>query len=1335
MPGKQPGGKVRISQTAPAIISKTKNPATSEVKYFGLVRDLYLEDLDSSAKALEQVLADIQDPAEKNTEGVMNTQDLAIIDGIVDNDVIFEDIAILKGASLSTEEGGTLVNPRYRLADRISQFANFAGRGTPFMGPGPVKLSYQVPKEGDLLPGTVTAFSSAGIITASDSTYNTAGTATAISGKLEVGDFVGLYNSDGKKLYKVGATAAAKKEDKAIYKVTNVGSDTSITLSPTPPSSISGVTLKLRRVYSHTSPPPFFTEDIDSTKFNAPDHKPAQSDIDKSHRVGFLQNAGFIPTKEFEKWWEGEYNHDFRSVSDYGSDGDTAEASPSKFPIVKDGNLNFDLVASNSTQATNFGFRWDFFFKREYTSESFFQAVAQCNGQIRIDFWKHTGYDSDGKAQGSWETLLNSNDDKTFFRQISLEEEARNAFGKREYLVSGGPNYGNSTAVTNNADKIVVDYTHEYTDEEGNTKQAWDQYVPMVIRYWYGQDTVDNSSSPIPQEEAVISQYPPSIAIDLRKVDLPKLSPDAGAITVNGRDLFTYMNNYFGFVKFVWVAADSRWAATSLSGNGGAYESNLNEFNQVFEVLAYSNINESSIPLSNNARNLASWKASKLLFAVQPDAVITGSRYDDGSTISNTSATISFPAAVPTTNGDIVYALIQNRPRDVVPADPATSTEYEKSGSQLWSGQMHNPDVFGGYTGISDLLAGGTNFFEQDVVRKEFASNPEYFKYKLGQKPALNTYGPDRYDGFIKNRLSTTNVDYDIDTNHSTVLPIGRQKKGTVAEIGTTAPMAGKDLATGETRTIGENYTFVSVEEDESGNGGEISLLGYPVNSMAAFSNTAGQENGGKILHGLDNTQTFGNGNRQNITGIQIIELPTDATYSNPFATTKLSMRFTTVAGLSIFYPIQTGGSGSAITEVFGSATRGLISKDFLGASKRLTAQKSIFIASYDKSGVDKYFHDLLLGTRPNGTASVEILASGSEYTIISSALFGNQAGAFDDTIGNRYYNGALIEVYADTDALSNSGTTFGTANPVATLLVKEYDSGTEQVTCVVDSGTVPTGSGKAIRVYYNYFQVSAAPSKVTNSAGASENISLVVESTNNAVMQIKYVLSSTYSFSRVDTGAGLSFAETLYSKAGTGSDPINPYSGGQELPSPPSVIVTPFDYDKPATDPANPGLGGLCYPPYETQDITLTATQKTDSQLYSSTEGEFDVYFGSPQVSEINLGNKFLKINDELSLDFSPGERQYILPTTVANGLPSSFPTFVNDSYTHKLSVLLSPDIAGLFNRTGYSGVNPNIFKDALLYSNNKPVKEQYYMFAKKNTGAGEQPISIITDNDPGWS
>ncbi len=1345
MPGKQPGGKVRISQTAPAIISKTKNPATSEVKYFGLIRDQYLDDLTSNLDALDQVLEDIQDPAERKAEGEMNAQDIAIIDGIVNNGVIFEDIEILKGASLSLEGGGTLVNPRYRLSDRISQFGNFAGRGTPFIGSGPVKFTYQVNKEGDLLPGTVTAISNAGVVTATDSTFQTEGT-DGLNRTLAVGDYVGLYESDGKTKYKVGADAEAKKLDQAIYKVTAVTSNTSITLDPAPPANISGVTLKLRKRYSHSNPPPFFTENIDSDAFNAPDHLPTSLNVSESHRVGYFKDGNFLPTKGFEKWWEGEYNFDYIQTESnvHGENGENIETNPANFRIIKDGNISFDLLASNAPQKENFGFRYDFWLKKDFNSFNYFRAAVQCIGHVKIDFFEKTGFNAQGEAQGTWKQIIDTTNEETYFRQILVEQPAFNIFEKRAILVSGGPNYKNSSEVNSSTSNIEINHLATYNDEEGISKNVWEEFVPISIRYWFGQNTQDYSSSPIDEDLAIVSQYQPSFAIDFGSLNIPT------DVQVNGNNLYSYSNNYFGFAKLQYSTTSTRWTIQNVSGNGGAYETNLDEFNQVFEIIGHTNLNESSIPTSTSTRDFASWKASKESFAIQPQSVLIATKYVTGGTISNSEVSVTFPGAQPA-DGDHIYVLMQNRPRSVVPSDPATNTAYPQDYDELWQAQMHNPDPLGNYQTLGDLYNGGTNYSEPDPIRKEFANNTEYFKYKFGQKPALNTYGPDRYDGFIKNRVSSSNTQYDIDANHPTILPVGRQKKGTTAEIGTVSPMDGKDLATvdgvTEVRNNGENYTFMSVEEDAFGNGGEVVLLGYPINSMASIANTAGSENGGKNLHGLDNTQTFGNANRQNVTGVSVVEVPTDATYSSPsFATNKLSMRYSSVAGISIFYPVKTGGTSGSITETFDSSTRGLISGDFLGASKRLTAQKAVFISGYHKtiyspaSTEERYFHDLLLGTRPNAVDSVTISGSGTTFTIPSSVLFSNQDGNFTDAIGKRYYDGALIEVYANSDDLENSGTLTGSASPVAILHVSGYTASSEQATCTTVSGTVPTGAGKSVRVYYNYFQISAAPAKVAQENGDSVATSLVTSTTNNASMQLRYTLSSTYGLSRVDTGAGLSFAESLYSKGGADpSDPIQPFSGDAELPSPPSATVTPFDYDKPATDPTNPGLGGLCYPPYETQDLLLVPTQKNDSQLYnlsSSPVGKYDMYFGSPQVSMSTLGEKFLKVTDQFSLDFATSERQFILPITTANGLPTSFPTFTEDSYTHKLSVLLSPDIAGLFTRDAYTGVtNENIFKDAVLYSNNKPVKEQYYLFVKKAEGEGEQPISILADNNPGWT
>ena len=247
--------------------------------------------------------------------------------------------------------------------------------------------------------------------------------------------------------------------------------------------------------------------------------------------------------------------------------------------------------------------------------------------------------------------------------------------------------------------------------------------------------------------------------------------------------------------------------------------------------------------------------------------------------------------------------------------------------------------------------------------------------------------------------------------------------------------------------------------------------------------------------------------------------------------------------------------------------------------------------------------------------------------------------------------------------------------------------------------------------------------------------------------MQIGFVYNASYGLSKADTGSGLSFAESLFvAENTTAANPsLAPFNSQTELPSPPSVTVTPFGFDNQPTTPGNPGLGGLSYPPYQTQDIDLKETVAIDSVLYAATEGKWDVYFGSPQVSLTNLGNKFLQVSSEFSFDFSEEDRPRIIPegTDLTNNY--TLPTFDGNSYTHKLKVNLSPyignptDDTGLFTVRGngdYTAVpNDNIFKDALVHSNNKPVKETFYLFAKKSSGTGEQPISILTDNNPGYT
>jgi len=87
-------GRVKVSTNLPPL-SQLKIPLETEVKYRGLVRDLALSDISDASQALSEVLLDIQDPAEKQTEGKFLYPDLEILDGIINYGLKNEDLAIL----------------------------------------------------------------------------------------------------------------------------------------------------------------------------------------------------------------------------------------------------------------------------------------------------------------------------------------------------------------------------------------------------------------------------------------------------------------------------------------------------------------------------------------------------------------------------------------------------------------------------------------------------------------------------------------------------------------------------------------------------------------------------------------------------------------------------------------------------------------------------------------------------------------------------------------------------------------------------------------------------------------------------------------------------------------------------------------------------------------------------------------------------------------------------------------------------------------------------------------------------------------------------------------
>ena len=1271
MPGKLPGGKVRISQTAPVLLSNTKVSPSSEVKYFGLVRDQALDDLTSRPDALEQVLQDVQDPAEKEAEGSMNATDLSIIDGIVNFDVKYEDLEILEGASLKDGEGGALVNPRQRLTDRITQFESFAGRGTPFVGAGPVKFTYIVPKNGDLLDGSV-AISAAGAVT---------GTGTTFADDLSVGDFVILCKADGITKNSLNAS------DQAVYKVTGLTSNTVMTVEPAPSSAISAGK-KLRKRYCHNSPPPFYTEDISSTAFNAPDHLPNVDEIEKSHRQGYVLGGGFLPSKQNESWWEGAYNQELRERSEYGGVANNADLDP-KFPIVKDSNISFEFSKDKLSQNINFGIRYDCWVKRGFESDrTFFKWLVQVNGRLKIDYFKKTSIDpTTGVASGSWVNAIDTSDPETFFTQVSKEDLATNVYGYRTFFLQGGPDYANSSNVdTTNSQDIQSTL---YTDREGVSRRLFDDdYVPVVIRFWYGQDTIDNSISPIDPTLLSIQKSVPSFALDIVPTNL-----------ISG--LLSKWNNYFGLVKLTYVEADGQWEIDGTTQPAN-YESNSAEFNQLFEVLGY---DETTAIAAPGSKNYLTWRDTLAEFSNVPSDVLTGARvYDSGGSVFTTNRLeISFPVISSPSDGDVVYAMLQNRPRSVLP-QTTDSDVYNRNGEdELWQRYLYNPDYLNNYVKASDLLEAGTNYIEPNPVRVPFENNAEYFRYKYGKLPTLGTFGPARYDGTIVNRITTANNQRDYDASHSKLLFIGRQKKD--ASI---AP-----LASGEIRNNADNYTFIAVEQDQAGNGGEVTILARPVNSMAVLENQAGEDSGGKALHSADNTTTFSNANRQNITNIQMQYLPVEASYDNGSNTQ--SIRYETFLGQKILSYVLGYTGDPATTPTYD--TSGVISSSALGYVSRDPLAKSIYIASFDRNkGTERFFYGLISAERRVETAQLTLETGG---LLTSSTLFSNNDG--DITSNNQPYIGATVEFYASTD------TSYSTL--LETKLVSAYDAGNERVT-LNNITNLTVGTLYNIRVYYNYFVISSEiPASTTLSNGTNSTTSFPTLGGTEA-LQIRFIYNNSYQFSRTDSGSGLNFAETLYVATVASPNAVFPFGANTELPSPPSALVSPFGYDNGPTDPSNPGLGGICYPPYNATAIELQDTIKSDSQLYAETEGNFDVYFGSPQVSLTNLGLKYLQITDQLLFDFDSSQRASLISEA------GTFPQFTAASYTHKLKVELNPDIPGLFTRGAYSGVtNDNIFKDVLKYSNNKPVKEIFFLFANKASGSGETAVSLLTANNPGWT
>lgn len=1029
--------------------------------------------------------------------------------------------------------------------------------------------------------------------------------------------------------------------------------------------------------YSHTNPPPFFTQAIDSVVENSADFLPTTTtQISSTHRVGYTEGGVFVPETETEYWWSGEYNLFMNDTAEYGGAGQSALTNP-KFPIVRDGNMKFELITPKGVNTRyNWGLRFDAWMKKGaqgpevLVPNTLMRWAAQVNGQLRIDYFDKTGYNSTTQAvEGSWKTALNTADTSTHYTQISRETPVPNALRARLYYVQGGPAMALGEGIgTLPAQRVLNnggawDLLKTYQDlEANNIKNFGDDYVPVVIRFWYGQPSTNPS-----QTDRATNQPlgPASFFVQMLDTNL-----SVGQLST--------WNDYSSQIRLVWNSANAAWEVdTNTSTNGSAAaEANFGNFNQIFEVFGYTSVGAADLT-----------KPSALSGYTTPSGVVIATKQAavDGVTRSKFSIAGISPA-----NGQAIWIVAKNRPFNTV---PGASTNL--SLDSLWQRYLFNPSPTEKYTGIKDLLKGvGKNYVEPDPSKTPFEENLGLYKATLGSLPVLNTYGPSRYDGMLRNSLTIINTERDYDYNHSKLLMVGRQKKGTVNEINTNSPYFGKNLAFGETRKKGENYTYIEVVENAAGFGGSITLNAYPVNDLGVVSTTSSPTYS-KMLDMRDNTNTFSKSTRQNISTVALNSLPTDTNFTSTFR-----MLYEEVDGQG---RLSYGSwSDSAFTFTYDGG--GVIAQLTMGASTRNHVSKSMFVVGFTKPGGTKFsFYGPIGAQRISFSSAALTVKPGGEKIESAGGVF------TPDSLGsnNNQYIGA--EIYFPEDATVRR--------------VTSYSASTATVTF---SPLKAAGAYTNCEVYYNHLQLGGTlPSNITNSTGAktarTEQIPAPTGvNISSRLIQVGHVFNSAYQFLKADVGAGLNFGETLYIKAAGTPTQSAPFSSDTELPAPPADIVVPFGYDN-STGAGDPGLGGLCYPPYSIQNIQLQALAKTDTALYTAEEGAFDVWWGARIGAQSDMSQRYLYVTDKLMFDFAPSQRPSVL-TALAT---SQKPIFTESTYTHKLEVELN---VGLPTNTS----NQYIYNDVKLHSNNKPVKDKYFLFIKKQVGGSQ--LSVLSANSPGW-
>jgi hypothetical protein len=178
----------------------------------------------------------------------------------------------------------------------------------------------------------------------------------------------------------------------------------------------------------------------------------------------------------------------------------------------------------------------------------------------------------------------------------------------------------------------------------------------------------------------------------------------------------------------------------------------------------------------------------------------------------------------------------------------------------------------------------------------------------------------------------------------------------------------------------------------------------------------------------------------------------------------------------------------------------------------------------------------------------------------------------------------------------------------------------------------------------------------------------------------------SAFEYLRVDTGESLSFSDILKLTYDESNELLGLLS---EVPQPASERVTPFGFDD------SEFSSGICYPPYAISNPYIERIAVNDSVLYSSPEGNYDVFWGNP--AQTSLGSNTISVTEKIELqcyEDIQSNTQSVVQTVSGVSVPSN-------SYTHRLKIEMP--IIG------------NYDEDMLEYiGNSEKLKDSYFTYVK---------------------